>query len=66
MPSIKDYIEHYDIKTKTLSRVCGGEVIEQQVFKICPYVWMGQLKEKIEKGIITFVAWKKRGPVCLQ
>ena len=65
MSSIKNYIKYYDIETKTQSIICEGKVVDRQTFAQCPYVWFGDLKEKIEKGLIEFVAWKMRGFVCL-
>lgn len=64
MPDISEYIKHYDIETKTQTIICKGEVMSRQTFKQCPYVWLGSLKEKIEKGLVEFVAWKMWGPVC--
>ncbi len=63
MPSIKDYVEYYDIETKTQSIICEGKVVNRQTFAQCPYVWVGSLKDKIEKGLIEFVAWNMRGVI---
>lgn len=59
----KDYVEYYEIATKTRSIVCEGRVVDSQVFDRHPYEWFGELKEKIEKGLIVFLAWNKRGVI---
>ena len=56
---MKYFYVHYDIDTKTRTVVENNKVINVQKFKWHPYVWAGELKEKIEAGLIKFVMWKQ-------
>lgn len=64
MAEVRDYVKYYDIETRTQTIISEGKVVNRQTFTVCPYVWMGSLKEKIENGLIEFVAWKMRGLIC--
>ncbi len=63
-PPTAKYVKYYDIATRTQFIVRNGKVKDKQTFQQCPYMWVGELKEKIEKGLIEFVAWNMWGPAC--
>ncbi len=44
---MKEFYETYFIKTKELFRVEDNKVVESHKFDVCPYIWFGELKEKI-------------------
>lgn len=57
--SKKYFYVHYDLETNTQYVVEDGCLVKETKFEVCPYVWLGRLKEKIELGIIKWVAFKK-------
>ena len=50
---------HYDIDTKTRHTIENNKVLNVETFSLCPYVWCGELKRKIEAGLIKWVCWKQ-------
>ena len=58
----KELFIKYDIDSNTHYVVEDGKVVKETKFDSCPYVWFGELKEKIEAGLIKWVMWK--GPIC--
>ncbi len=57
----KEYFVRYDIGSKTQYVIDNDKVVREMTFKVCPYIWFGELKEKIESGLITWVGWRKIG-----
>lgn len=57
------YTKIYDIDSKTQAIVSDDKVIKVDRFKVCPYVWFGEMKEKIESGKILWVAWNMIGEI---
>ena len=55
----QEYYVKYDIASKIQTVIENDEVVKTDRFEFCPYVWFGELKEKIESGLIKYVMWKK-------
>ena len=55
----KEFFVNYDISSKTQYVIEDEEVVRKIQFKVCPYVWFGELRERIESGLIKWVIWKK-------
>lgn len=51
----QEYFVHYDIESKTQTIIENDIVMREHKFEFCPYVWFGELKEKIEAGLISYV-----------
>ena len=59
----KEYFVKYDIASRTqyMVDIESETVVREYKFKICPYIWFGELKKKIESGLITWVGWRRMG-----
>lgn len=56
---MQEYFVKYDITSKTQYVIEDDKVVSKVKFDICPYVWFGKFKEKIESGLVEFVMWKR-------
>ncbi len=63
MAGITEYTVIYDINSQTQAIVVQDKVISVTRFKFCPYVWFGEMKDKIEAGKILWVEWNKTGVI---
>ena len=59
MDERKEFFVHYDLTSKTQYVIRDDKVVNEIRFKVCPYIWFGKLKEKIESGLIQWVIWKR-------
>ena len=59
-----DYQVVYYPDTNTQVVIEDHKVIKETKFEICPYIWLGKLKEQIEAGIVNFVAWNRSRFEC--
>lgn len=55
------YTKIYDIGSKVQAIVSNDKVVNVTKFKVCPYVWFGEMKDKIDSGEIAWVAWNMLG-----
>ena len=57
---MREYFEQYDIDSKTQYIIENDRVVSVHKFVVCPYIWFGELKAKIEAGLIKWVGWKRK------
>lgn len=58
-PQWKYFYERYDFDTKTFYVIEDDMIIRTSQFEDCPFVFFGDMKEKIDSGLVKYVMIKK-------